>query len=327
MRILVTGATGFIGSQLTRALLEAGHRVRILRRETSSLLALQGLGVESVHGDLTQPETLRSALRGMQAVFHCAAYLGGADLTRHRQVTVQGTRALAEAALAEGVERFVHTSSCAALGVPEPGDRTLMTETHTWRGLAQLYPYGYAKYRAELEIQDAVAKGLDAVIVNPAMVFGREDVYRRSTSILTSLDRGRVPACTEGGINVVHIRDVVNGHLAAFEKGERGCRYLLCGENLSYPELFSLYSSISGHPAPAMVVPGGLLRAFAQPARLLGGLLNIPLPLDLIALAGRYFYYDSASSIAALGLASPLPARQALSEGWQWFRSQTLQEV
>jgi dihydroflavonol-4-reductase len=319
MNILVTGSTGFIGSNLCRALLEAGHRVRAFHRPTSTLRMLEGLEVEHALGDLTNPDTLRPALEGIEVVFHTAAYMGGSQPGKQYAVTVEGTRRLARAALEAGVRRLVQTSSVAALGVPALGHTEPVDEHHTWNYHPERYPYGYAKYQAELEIQKVVAQGLDAVIVNPSMVFGPGDIYRQTSSILRAIARRRLPATVEGGLNVVHIADVVAGHIAALERGRTGERYILAGDNMTHLAFAQLAARCAGVPAPALVVPGWLLRALAGPAGLLENFLNLPVSTDLFHLAGRYFYYTSAKARDQLGLPTHRPAEEALRTALDWF--------
>lgn len=319
MKALVTGATGFIGSQLTLGLLKAGHRVRVLHRPTSSLRMLDGLPVELAAGDLTNPASLQAAAAGVEVVFHAAAMLGGgrSDLERMTAVTVQGTRAVLEAAREAGVRRVVHTSSVAALGVPEkPGGAGLMDENHTWNYTPRRWVYGYTKYLAELEVQRAVADGLDVVIVNPSLVFGPGDVYRMSSSLVVQVANGRLPVITGGGFNVVHISDVVAGHIAAFERGRTGERYILGGQNVSFSWLVRQIAEISG-AAPALPLPASLVRAFAGLAQLAQPFF--PLSLDLLYLAGYHFYYDTSKAQRELRLPPPRPALEAIRDAYEWF--------
>lgn len=322
MRVLVTGATGFVGSNLCRGLLARGHQVRAFHRPTSNLRLLEGLDVEHALGDLTQPETVEQALEGIDVVFHAAAWMGGADQGgRQYAVTVEGTRDLLRAALQAKVKRLVHTSSVAALGVPEAtnGQPALIDEDHTWNYRPDFYPYGYAKYLAELEVQKAVAQGLDAVIVNPSLIFGPGDLYRQAGSIITQVAERRINVAIEGGINCVHIDDVVEGHLAALEFGRRGERYILGGENLTHMRLLQEIAEITGAPVPNLVLPTRLVRAAAGPARLMRAFLDLPVSADLLRLAGYYFFYDTQKARTRLGLSDPRPVRQALAEAYAWF--------
>jgi dihydroflavonol-4-reductase len=325
MKILVTGSTGFIGAQLVRRLVEQGHEVRAFHRPTSTQRMLEGLPVEHVLGDLAQPESLQAAVQDVEVVFHVAALLGGREEPgRLYAVTVEGTRAVLNAAKKAGVRKFVHTSSVAALGVPaqtrvQDIQPPLMNENHTWNFRPEDWPYGYAKYLAELEVQRAVADGLDVVIVNPALVFGSGDVYRQNKSLVMQIAKQRLPVIVNGGVNVVHIDDVIDGHLAALERGQTGQRYILGGENLSIGEMVKMIGTVVGKPAPGVVAPAGLVRAAARPMRLLEPFLALPFEMSILRLADRYFYYDLRKSQSELGLAALRPAVNAFSDAYNWF--------
>ncbi len=323
MNVLVTGSTGFIGSQLCRTLAAQGHTVRAFHRATSTLKMLEDLPVEHAVGDLTRPETLAAALQGVEVVYHAAALLSGDPHGgRMYAVTVEGTRNLLEAALQARVQRVVHTSSVAALGVPEHGLKYSLPldENHTWNFPPERWPYGYAKYLAELEVQKAAARGLDAVIVNPSVVFGPGDVYRQTSSIIVKAARRHIPFLVEGGSNAVHIQDVVAGHLAAMERGKTGRRYILGGENLSHAQLVQKVYAVTGGSAPSLVLPAGLMRALVGPARLVSPFLDLPIPAELMHLAGYAFYYDTTRAQVELGLQPPLPAQQAIADAYAWFQ-------
>ena len=236
MHILVTGSTGFVGGALCQALVARGHQVRAFHRSSSPLTLLQGLAVEHAIGDLTQPDTIRQAMQGIEIVFHAAAQLNpNGNIGKTYNVTVEGTRSVLAAAQAAGVRRVVHTSSVAALGVPEKGPwqarkastgiaptfSGLMDENHTWNYPHTRWIYGYAKYLAELEVQNAVSAGLDAVIVNPSLVFGPGDIYRMTNSLIVAAAHKRIPPVSiPGGLNVVAIEDVVAGHLVRVDIGD-----------------------------------------------------------------------------------------------------------
>jgi dihydroflavonol-4-reductase len=324
--ILVTGSTGFIGSQLCQALAAQGERVRAFHRPGSSLAALNGVDVELAVGDITRPETLAAAMRGVEVVFHAAAKVGRHSTGSMDNVTVQGTRNVLQAAQEAGVRRVVHTSSVAALGVPLEAPRgaaapQLMDETHTWNYPHEAWPYGFAKYRAELQVQQAVARGLDAVIVNPAVVIGAGDLNRISGDVIERVAHGQVPVATSGGLNVVHIQDVVQGHLAALECGCTGERYILGGENLSIPTFLQLAADVTGAASPRIQVPAVLAHAAATSIQLLGNRLPLPVGGEMLRLAGFYFYYDTLKARLQLGLKDPLPARTAVEEAWAWFQA------
>lgn len=329
MQALVTGSTGFIGAALCRALLEAGYAVRALHRPTSNLSLLADLPVEHALGDLLRPDSLSAAMQGVDVVFHAAALLGsggGSDAGRYYAVTVEGTRAVLQAALEAGVQRVVHTSSVAALGVPArrgPAwlQPALLDERHTWNFRADHWPYGYAKYLAELEVQRAVADGLDAVIVNPSVVVGAGDVYRQSTSVVVQTARRRRPVAVEGGLNLIAIQDVVSGHLAALERGQTGQRYILSAENMTIAEYLRRVAELVGAPAARVVLPAGLVRALAWPYRWVEGMLQLPVDASQFHLAGYAFYYDNRKARLELGWTVNHKAEQAIREAYDWFRA------
>jgi len=276
MTILVTGSTGFIGSHLCKALLAQGREVRAFHRPNSPLAALQGLELEHAVGDITRPGDLAAAIRGVEAVFHTAAFVGRRDPRLIYQISVEGTRNVLEAARAAGAQRVVHTSSVAALGVPLEQDRRKdalamrMDESHSWNIPPERWPYGYHKHLAELEVRQAVAAGLDAVIVNPALVIGAGDLNRIAGDILVRVAKGGIPVVIEGGLNLVHIDDVVRGHLAALEHGKTGERYILGNENVTHAQYLQMAAAAAGVRAPALVLPAALVRSLRRPATLAG---------------------------------------------------------
>ena len=259
MRVLVTGATGFIGSHIARSLVASGATVRLLRRSDSPTALIDGLGAELIVGDVLQPTTLPAACRGMEAVIHCAAQMGGGGPPAARlESHILGTRNLLGAATQAGVSRFVYTSSVAALGVPDhapsdtPDGARPRDETDEWTGDPRRWPYGYAKLRAEQLVCQAAAEGLGAVIVNPALVIGAGDRRHGSNVLVWNILHGRVPPLVPGGLNVVDVTDVAEGHLAALERGRAGERYLLCGENRTLTDLILTTARLLGRRAPPL---------------------------------------------------------------------------
>ncbi len=319
MNVLVTGSTGFIGSHLCRALLEKRHRVLAFHRAESDVSQLKDLAVEHIFGDITQPDTLRKAMKGVDVVFHVAAQLRTPKKFKDwMAVTVSGTTNVMEAALQYNVRRVVHTSSVAALGIPDrPGSMDLMDEQHTWNYQAQRWPYAGSKYLAELEVQKAVGRGLEAVIVNPGEVLGAGNLNRLN-SVIVQVACRKVPFIAHGGLNIVHIDDVVRGHLAALERGSTGERYILGGENISVAEYVRKIATIAKVPAPGLVLPNGLVHT-------LGALLHRTklrfhgLDAAELYLAGYYFYYDTTKAKKQLGLTAEHPAAIAIREAYDWY--------
>ena len=327
MTVLVTGASGFIGSHLCRDLVREGQAVRAFHRANSSPVNLQGLPVEHVIGDITQPASLQAAMYGVQAVFHTAAQLGR---PRHPDqmytVTVEGTRNVLQAAGEAGVSRVVHTSSVAALGVPAlPHAKTApieMNENHTWNFSPEWWRYGHAKYLAELAVQEAVAKGLEVVIVNPAVVIGAGDLHQISGNVVIQVARGRLPVAIPGGLNIVHIEDVIRGHIAALAYGRTGERYILGGENMSHLHFLRLTAKIAGVPPPRFIIPGRLARWLAPLLAWIDRRLPLPVAGDALRRAGNFFYYDTRKAREQLGLTEPRPASEAIAEAYSWYLEQ-----
>ncbi|MBE0696866.1 MAG: NAD-dependent epimerase/dehydratase family protein, partial [Anaerolineaceae bacterium] len=262
-------------------------------------------------------------VQGMEIVFHAGAWMGGHDPTGQQYaVTVEGTRNLLLAARRAAVSRVIHTSSVAALGVPQnlQGQPALIDEHHSWNFRQDYYPYGYAKYLAEQEVQKAVAMGLDVVIVNPTVVFGAGDIYRQAGSIITQVSQRRLSVATEGGINCVHIADVTDGHMAALACGKSGERYIIGGENLTYLELLQMIAGAAGVPAPNMVVPAWLLRFLSNPAQTMRAFLSLPVSPEMLHMAGIYFFYNLKKSETELGLTIHRPVIDAISEALEWFQ-------
>jgi dihydroflavonol-4-reductase len=319
MNVLITGATGFIGGALCRALAARGDHVFAFHRPTSNLRQLENLAIEHVIGDLSQPETVHAAVQGMDAVFHAAAWVGMNDPGRLYAINVEGTRTVVQASLQAGVKRLVYTSSVAALGIPTPGVPVLLDENHTWNFRPELFPYGYAKYLAELEVQKGVAQGLEAVIVNPSLVLGPGDLYRQSSSVVLKIASRKVGVIVDGGANVIHVDDVALGQIAAFEYGKIGERYILGGKNITYREMVTTIAQVTGVPAPTVVLPGRLVRALRGPAHLIERYMDLPVTTDVFVLAGRYLYYDTQKAREQLFLPEPRSLEQAAAEAFAWF--------
>jgi dihydroflavonol-4-reductase len=261
--ILVTGATGFVGSALVRQLLEAGETVRILRRETSSLdlLADAAPHVEHAVGDVTDIGAVQEAMAGVRTVVHVAAVIAFSRraIPGMRRVNVQGTATVVNAALAEGVERFVHTSSIAALG------RTLhptgvIDEATVWTPSPANSAYAVSKRDADLEVLRGIAEGLDAVSVCPALVFGPGRSGEGTVAIAERVAAGRFPVAPAGGTAVVDVEDVATGLRLAAAHGATGERYVLAAENRLWSDLLTTLATAMGRTPPGRTAPSWLLR-------------------------------------------------------------------
>lgn len=324
MRALVTGGTGFIGSSIVRELLRAGYCVRALVRKNSDTRNIDGLDIERVTGDITDFSSLKEAMTGCTHVFHAAAlysfWVRTPSLIEH--VNVDGTRNVLQAALEEGVERVVYTSSVAALAVPEKGrpvDESTPVDPKRIIGA-----YKKSKYEAEQVALEYVKKGLPVVIVNPSFPVGPRDIKPTPTgqTILDFLNH-RLPAYVDTGMNVVDVEDVARGHLLASEKGRIGERYILGGKNMQMKEFLAILEKITGIPAPHLQIPYAPLLALsylnAAWCRITG--TTPRMTPDTIRMSRHYMYYDPAKAIEELGMPQT-PPEVALKKAVDWFIAQ-----
>jgi len=321
MRSLVTGATGFVGANLIEALNAQGWPARALMRRTSSRKALEGLAYEQALGDILEPESLEAAMRGIECVFHVAAAVTywrvGVD-TLYR-VNVGGTHNVLRAARRAGVKRVVFTSSVAALGAP--GWMTPIDETHAFNLRPAQYHYGYSKILAEQLVQQYVKKGLDAVIVNPAVIMGPRDVNFGTGSLLIELKKHAILIYPPGGVSVIDVGDVAAGHLAAAERGRTGARYILSGENLWHKDVLSIAAEVVGRPRPWIRLPR-LARHLEPLVDFARRRLKLALPIsgDQVRISTETWWYDNTKARTELGL-HPRPWREACERAWEWYRS------
>lgn len=326
MSVLVTGGTGFVGSAVVRALVAQGERPRCLVRRGSDWRNLAGLDVELVEGDLGREDSLEAALKGCTALFHVAAdYRIWArrpeDLIR---TNVEGTRRLMLAALRQGVERVVHTSSVAVLG--KSGNGVPADEATAVCLGDMIGAYKRSKFLAEEEVRRLQREeGLPVVIVNPSTPFGPRDVKPTPTGrLVVAAAAGRMPAFVDTGLNVVHVDDVAVGHLLAFEKGKLGERYLLGGENLGLAEILCQVAALRGRRAPRLRLPRRPLFPLAVAAeawaRATGGREPM-LTVDGLRMAARPMYFRHDKAGRDLGY-RPRPAAEAICDAVGWFEQE-----
>jgi len=319
--VAVTGASGHIGANLVRLLLDSGRRVRVLvHRDTA---ALEGLDVERVPGDVLDPSSLRTAFDGVEVVYHLAAIitLKPRRDARAQEVNVEGTRNVVAACETQGVRRLIHFCSIHAFS-PDPKDGVI-DETRLISQDSHAAPYDRSKADGDRVVQAAVARGLDAVVLHPTGVLGPHD-YKPSAMgrVLLDLCRRRLPAAVQGGFNWVDARDVCLGAMAAERTGRRGERYLLAGHYLSVPDLVRMVTEIAGVKPPLLgTMPMALARLgipFAAVAgRLTGSEPRFTGP-SLQALR-QHQRISHAKAARELGYA-PRPLRQTVEDSIQWFR-------
>jgi dihydroflavonol-4-reductase len=318
--VLVTGATGFVGSHLARLLAARGERVRVLVRPSSDLRALQGLPVEHATGDLRDAASLQSALRGVKRVFHVAAdyRLWARDPQEIYESNVTGTRNLLEASRKAGIERFIYTSTVATIAVQRPA---LPNEATTASVDEMVGYYKRSKFLAEQEARDAAEKGLPVVIVNPTAPVGPGDWKPTPTGkIIVDFLSGKMPAYVDTGLNVVPVEDVAEGHLLAAERGKIGERYILGGRNMTLKEILDALAGITGRPAPRVRMPHAvaLVAGYADTlvARVFGREPQIP--LEGVRMARHKMWVDGSRAVRELGF-QPGPIEAGLERAVRWY--------
>ncbi|MDE5094225.1 MAG: NAD-dependent epimerase/dehydratase family protein [Trichodesmium sp. St11_bin5] len=320
MKAFVTGASGFIGANLVRLLLQQGYAVRSLVRPTSRLDNLQGLDIEVVVGDLND-SYLFELIEGCQVLFHVAAHysLWQKDKELLYKNNVLGTRNVLAAARRAKIERTVYTSSVAAIGVGVSS--TVVDETYQSPLKKLVGDYKKSKFLAEQEAMRAVTLGQDVVIVNPTAPVGAWDIKPTPTGdIIVRFLRRQMPVYVDTGLNIIDVRDVAWGHLLALERGKSGDRYILGNQNLTLKELLDLLQEVTGLPAPRQTIPIWLPLTIAWvDEKILAPLGKQPsVPLDGVRMSQKKMYYDASKAIKKLGLPQS-SIRVALENAINWF--------
>jgi dihydroflavonol-4-reductase len=324
----ITGATGLLGANLAQALLDAGHRVRATRRGTSRADHLRGLDIEWVDADLGSPALLARAFHGCDVVFHVAALVSVRRNPTPELIAtnVEGTRNVLDAVKTAKVPRLVHCSTVGAVGLSEDGSPC--TEESRWTFAERGMDDGYVetKRRAEELVRAAAARGLDVVIANPTYMFGPYDVRPSSGKMIVSVIEGTVPGWTPGKNNFVDVRDVARGMLLVWQKGRRGERYILGGENLTYKEAFERIAAVAGVRPPRRRIPRPLATVFGWAGdareRLSG---REPLINSVTVRYGfcEDFVFSSAKAERELGYRAG-PLEPAIKSALDWFRERKM---
>jgi dihydroflavonol-4-reductase len=320
---LVTGATGFVGSAVARALLARGRRVRVLARPNSDRRNLAGLAVEIAEGAMEDPRSLACAVAGCRYVYHVAAdyRIWVPDPAPMFRANVDGTRDLLTAALDAGAERVVYTSSVATLGLVAGGSADEETPSNIDDMIG---PYKRSKFAAEEVARELVReRGLPVVIVNPSTPVGPGDIKPTPTGrLIVEAARGQMPAFVDTGLNIVHVDDVAEGHLAAAEKGRIGERYILGGENMPLAEILAEVAQAVGRRPPWLRVPHGVLFPVAIGAELAARVTGRDpfVTLDGVRMSRKKMYFTSEKASHELAYA-PRPARQAIADAVTWFEA------
>lgn len=321
-RVLVTGASGFVGSAVARSLIARGFDVRVLVRPSSPRTNVAQLDCEIVQGDMRDLESMRRAMEGMRYFFHVAAdyRLWARDPEEIVRNNLEGTRAPMQAALDAGVERVVYTSSVATLK-PVAGSAVDETSRHTEQ--SAIGAYKRSKVVAERLVEQMIAEhGLPAVIVNPSTPIGPRDVKPTPTGrIIVEMASGRMPAFVDTGLNLVHVDDVAEGHLLALERGKIGESYILGGQDVSLKTMLEEIARLSSRRAPRIRLPRGPLYPLAFGAEALARLTGKEpfLTADALRMSKYQMFFSPAKAMRQLGF-SARPYKDGLADAYGWFR-------
>ena len=327
MRVLVTGATGFLGANLARLLLERGEDARALVRPSSDLRSIRGLPLEMAWGDLRDPGAVRRAVRGCGRVFHVAAdyRFWARNPAEIYESNVVGTRNVMDACLEEGVERVVHTSTVGTIGLsalPAPCDEPTPVRAGQFTS-----HYKRSKLQAEQLALGYVSRGLSVVVVNPSAPIGPWDAKPTPTGqIIVDFVRRKLPAVVDTGLNIVHVRDVAAGHLLAAERGRAGERYILGHCNMTLSEICAELAALTGLPAPRLRLPYAVAwLAGAASTAVSTWITHRPpaVALEAVRMARHRMFFDPGKAVRELGLPQT-PVRTAFEDALRWFDQQGL---
>jgi dihydroflavonol-4-reductase len=324
MKVFLTGATGFVGAHVARHLADQGAELRVLVRATSNPANLEGLAVETIVGDLLQPESLRSSIRGCDALMHVAAdyRLWVRDPKTMYAANVDGTRALLRLAREEGVRRCVYTSSVATMGFKSDG--TIVDEATAVSINDMIGHYKRSKFLAEQAAIEAAQAGQQVILLNPTTPIGAQDVKPTPTGrIVVDFLNKKFPAYVDTGLNLVDVSEVARTHCAALELGRSGERYILGGENLTLKQILDKMSAITGLPSPSMKVPHAVAMAFAFfdenfTGRILGR--EPRATVEAVRMGKKKMFASSTKAQRELGFRI-IPVYEALRTAIEWFRA------
>lgn len=322
-RVLLTGATGFLGSAIARALHDAGHEVRAFVRPSTPRVLLEGLPVSYAAGDLTDAASVGRAVRGCDAVIHCAAdyRIWVPDPDAMRAVNVEGTRAVMRAALAEDCPRVVHVSSVATL--KPRSDGLPATEADAASPEEAIGPYKQSKTEAERLVEDMAARsGLRAVIVNPSTPVGPRDIRPTPTGrVILEAARGKMPGYVDTGLNIVHVDDVARSCVAALTRGEVGERHILGGYDVPLGELLGHIARLHNRPSPKLLSRGPLWPAAVASELWAKATGREPmLTRDGLRMSNEHMYFSWAKAERVLGHRAR-PWQDAVADSLAWYRA------
>jgi dihydroflavonol-4-reductase len=317
-KILVTGGNGFIGSRVVRELCARGYAVRCLLRTTSDTSRIDDLEIERVYGDVRDRASVEASMEGVAGCIHLAAVVAWSLMRSPvlEETIVEGTRNVLDAIAPNSHVRLVYVSSAIAINASH--EPQIFNESSDFELLETPLLYAIAKHKAERLVNEYVKRGLDAVVVNPAEVYGPNDTAMTTACNIRDFLKNYPCLACRGGTAITHVDDVADGIVKAFERGASGERYILGGDNLTIEELARLTLTIAGQKKPVLRLPNGLLLGFVQTLER----LRLPSPVvpGVLDYATRYSFMDSSKARRELGY-TPRPAREVIAPVVQWLQT------
>jgi dihydroflavonol-4-reductase len=327
MKVLVTGATGFLGQWLTRRLVADGYQVRILKRALTSLDTLVGLDLDVVVGDVTDLESVRKACVGMNRVYHLAGHIAYTRRERAamQRANVDGTQNVVTACLEAKVSRLLHLSSVVAIGASYTP--TSLSETAVYN----MHPLDLGYFETKKAAEDIVLlahkeKGLDVVCVNPSTIYGAGDAKKGSRKTQLKVAKGEFPIYPGGGVNVVAVEDVIDIIIRAADNGESGQRYIACGENLTIKKLFELIAIEASVSPPKIFMPSFAIHVIGRAGDFLESIgKKGPINSENAWTSTLFHWFDGTKAQIKFSI-KPKPAKVAIANSVGWMREQGLLE-
>ncbi len=325
MKVLVTGATGFLGGWLVKRLLDEGCDVRIIKRPNSNLDEIEGLKLDIASGDVTDLESLRAASRGVDTVFHLAGLIGYSRSQRAAMdlVNVQGTANVIQACRDAEVRKLVHLSSVVAIGASYDGK--ILNEDSPYNVGHLNLGYFETKHQAEELVVAAAKSGLvDAVMVNPSTIYGPADAKKGSRGTQLKIARGKFPIYPPGGVSIVAVEDVIDAIIAVWQRGRTAERYIVSGENLLIKETFDIIAREAGVKPPVIALPRPAIFALGRVGDFLESIGSKgPVNSENAWTSVLYHWFDNSKAVRELGL-KPKPAAYAIGQSVRWMKDHKL---
>ncbi len=326
MKVLVTGANGFLGTWVTKRLLDEGHETHVLVRKGSDLSSLEGLKCIQEFGDITNKESVINAAKGMNAIFHLAGLIAYTPAARPKMqlVNVEGTKNAIEACQRGGVEKLVHLSSVVAIGAGF-SPKEILNEQSPYNVAHLKLGYFDTKHDAEILVKEATSQGkIQSVILNPTTIYGAGDAKKGSRGTQLKVARGKFPFYTSGGANVVAVEDVVDGIISGWQKGKNGERYILSGENLFIKDLFTKIARAANVKPPSIYLPNPVLFSLG----FIGDFMTKfgksgPISSENALVASLYHWFSNEKAKKHLNF-NPKPADFAIGNSIRWCKEHSL---